>query len=135
MATAQRRVTPQQQVVARALEDQHGFVSAQSLHLELRSSGAKVGLATVYRALAGMVDAGTADVVQTAGGESLYRLCGPAHHHHLLCRDCGATVEIVSPAVERWAAKVAAENGYTEVEHTVQMVGVCTDCRKRRPGG
>src|SRR4051794_15472092 len=111
MATAQRRGTPQQQGVGRAPGGQHGFVSAQSLHLELRSSGAKVGLATVYRALAGMVDAGAADVVQTAGGESLYRLCGPAHHHHLLCRDCGATVEIVSPAVERWAAKVAAENG------------------------
>jgi len=131
MAT-QRRVTPQQRVVSQALGRHGGFVSAQDLYSDLRSGDEPVGLATVYRSLAGMVDDGSADVMVTSTGESLYRLCSQVHHHHLVCRTCGRTVEIVSPTVERWATKVGADNGYADVEHTLQLSGLCGQCRQAR---
>jgi len=131
MATP-RRVTPQQRVVSQALERHGGFVSAQSLHSDLRAGDEPVGLATVYRSLASMVDDGTADVMVTSTGESVYRLCSEAHHHHLVCRVCGRTVEIVSPTVERWSVKVAADNGYADVEHTLQLSGICAQCQQAR---
>lgn len=130
----QRRVTPQQRVVSQALGRHGGFVSAQGLYSDLRSGDEPVGLATVYRSLAALVDDGTADVIVTSTGESLYRLCSEAHHHHLVCRRCGRTVEIVSPTVERWATKVGAENGYAEVEHTLQLSGLCAQCQQQRAG-
>jgi Fur family ferric uptake transcriptional regulator len=129
MAT-RRRVTPQQRVVSEVLGRHGGFVSAQGLYSDLRSGDEPVGLATVYRSLAAMVDDGTADVIVSSSGESLYRLCSQVHHHHLLCRVCGRTVEIVSPTVERWAAKVGAENGYADVEHTLQLSGLCAQCQR-----
>lgn len=131
---AQRRSTPQQRVVSQALGRHGGFVSAQGLYSDLRAGDEPVGLATVYRSLAGMVDDGSADVIVTSTGESLYRLCSNAHHHHLVCRVCGRTVEIVSPAVERWAAKVGADNGYADVEHTLQLSGLCAECQQDRLG-
>ena len=80
------------------------FTSAQDLHARLRERGQTVGLATVYRTLQSMADAGEVDVLRTDDGEAVYRACSHRHHHHhLVCRACGRTVEVEGPAVERWA--------------------------------
>jgi len=105
-------------------------VSAQSLHSHLRDSGSAIGLATVYRALADLATEGEADSLQQEG-ESLYRACTPgSHHHHLICRNCGLTVEIEADAVETWAQQVAAEHGFTQPNHIVDVFGLCADCSK-----
>ena len=87
----------------------------------------------VLRDVAG--DAGEADVIRTASGETTYRLCGesaaegPAHHHHhLVCRGCGKAEDVEGKAVETWAAQVAKDAGYVEVDHTVEIFGTCADC-------
>lgn len=126
------RSTRQFQAVVDDLAGAEGFRSAQDIHASLRDSGAKVGLATVYRALQTLAESGRADVLRTEGGESLYRECGEAHHHHLVCRSCARAVEISGPAVERWAAQMAADHGYTDVSHTVELFGTCSDCRRAR---
>lgn len=129
--TAPRRTTRQREAVREALAASEEFVSAQSLHQALRADGATVGLATVYRALAALAEDGEADALQS-GGEVLYRACTPTHHHHLICRSCGRTVELEAAAVERWAGQVAAEHGFVELEHTVDIFGLCTECAAER---
>jgi len=124
---SQRRNTWQRDAVRQALEGAPGFVSAQSLHAALRGTGSEVGLATVYRALADLADEGSADALQQ-DGESLYRACTPSHHHHLICRNCGTTVEIAADPVERWAHQVAAEYGFTSPQHVVDIFGLCAQC-------
>lgn len=74
------------------------------------------------------------DVVRTDEGETLYRKCGPRHHHHLVCRSCGLSVELDGPAVERWAAKAAKDNGFLDVKHVVELFGPCKSC-SALPGG
>lgn len=123
-----RRPTRQQAAVIEALGATEDFTSAQDLHAGLRDGGAKVGLATVYRTLASLAAAGAVDTLRTDEGEAVYRKCSTGHHHHLVCRDCGRTVEIEGPAVERWADAVAAEHGFTEVEHTLEVFGRCGTC-------
>lgn len=123
-----RRVTRQRVAVATALESTDEFVSAQDLHTRLSESGTKVGLATVYRNLQAMVADGEIDVLRTDDGEALYRACSTGHHHHLVCRECGHTIEIEGPGVERWAAGVSADHGFTDVEHTLEIFGRCRDC-------
>jgi len=123
-----RRNTWQREAVREALGDTTGFVSAQSLHQAMRDSGSPVGLATVYRALSSLAADGEADALQQ-DGESLYRACTPGrHHHHLICRNCGTTVEIAADPVERWAREVAAEHGFTEPQHVVDVFGLCPAC-------
>jgi Fur family ferric uptake transcriptional regulator len=126
--TTARRPTRQQAAVIDQLGDTAEFVSAQDLHQRLRTAGSKVGLATVYRTLSTLADAGEIDMLRTDEGEAVYRQCSTGHHHHLVCRSCGRTVEIEGPAVERWADAVAAEHGFTEVEHTLEIFGTCADC-------
>lgn len=126
--TETRRQTWQRAALAAALEDTAGFISAQELHGLLADSGAKVGLATVYRNLQAMATDGEIDVLRTADGESVYRACSSGHHHHLVCRECGRTVEVDGPAVERWAAAMSSEHGFTDVTHTVEIFGRCGPC-------
>ena len=122
------RSTRQRAAVAAVLDDVEEFRSAQDLHAALKARGESVGLTTVYRTLAALADAGEVDVLLRDDGEALYRRCSSGHHHHLVCRSCGRTVEVEGPTVERWAAKVAAEHGYTDVSHTLEIFGLCSAC-------
>lgn len=104
-------------------------MTAQEIHDALRSAGGGVGLTTVYRTLQALAGAGEVDVVRTDEGEALYRRCyRDDHHHHLVCRSCGASVEIESSEVEAWAETVAREHGFEEVTHTVEVYGLCRQC-------
>lgn len=133
--TVRRRGTRQRAAVWSALADAGGFRSAQQLHARLRERGEAVGLATVYRTLQHLADDGEVDVLRTADGESVYRRCSTGHHHHLVCRGCRRTVEVDSAAVERWARSVGEANGFSDVEHVVEVFGTCADCvRASRPG-
>ena len=124
-----KRNTWQREAVRGALDASSGFVSAQGLHSKLHASGSPIGLATVYRALADLAVGGDADSLQSPDGESLYRACSTNdHHHHLICRHCGLTVEIEADAVETWAKNVASQNGFTDAAHVVDVFGLCATC-------
>jgi Fur family transcriptional regulator, ferric uptake regulator len=127
------RATRQAAAVRDALAGRPGFTSAQDLHADLRRRGGGVGLTTVYRHLQSLADAGAVDVLRTADGESVYRLCGSGeHHHHLVCRRCGRTVEIEGSEVERWTRRVAESEGFVDVDHTIEISGTCGDCAAQR---
>jgi len=126
--TAQR-TTRQRTAVADLLGRVDGFRSAQDLHDLLRRDGASVGLTTVYRHLQSLSEAGQVDVLRTGDGEAVYRRCPTAtHHHHLVCRSCGRSVEIEAPEVEKWAAATGRTHGFSEMTHTVELFGTCRDC-------
>lgn len=127
------RMTKQRSAVSDLLGRTEDFRSAQQLHEMLRTSGSTVGLATVYRTLQSLAEAGQVDVLRTDDGEALYRRCArQTHHHHLVCRECGRTVEIEGETVERWAAKVAQDNGFVDVDHTAELFGTCSPCATKR---
>ena len=128
------RNTKQRGEILGLLRQTDDFRTAQQLYADLRSQGSGVGLTTVYRALQTLVDAGEADTMRLPSGEQLFRLCGQSrHHHHLVCRQCGRTVEIDGPAVESWTDRIAAEHGFTDVSHTLEIFGTCSSCAAK-PG-
>ncbi|HEX3426539.1 MAG TPA: transcriptional repressor [Acidimicrobiales bacterium] len=123
------RSTRQKRALAAVLDESDGFRSAQDLFSELRSRGDNVGLTTVYNQLRSLAEAGEVDALRADDGETLYRRCQRNdHHHHLVCRRCGATVEIEGPEVEQWATRVADGYGYVDVRHTVEILGTCGSC-------
>ncbi|MFF0742435.1 Fur family transcriptional regulator [Streptomyces sp. NPDC004111] len=128
-APVRGRSTRQRTAVAAALDEVDEFRSAQELHDMLKHRGDSVGLTTVYRTLQSLADAGEVDVLRTSEGESVYRRCSTGdHHHHLVCRMCGKAVEVEGPAVESWAESIAAQHGYVNVAHTVEIFGTCAEC-------
>jgi Fur family ferric uptake transcriptional regulator len=114
--------------VATALQSFDDFRSAQDIHDLLRGKGENVGLSTVYRTLQALADRGEVDMLRTEDGEAVYRRCSATHHHHLVCRSCGRTVEVEGPAVEKWADSVAGRHGFTDVSHSLEIFGTCPDC-------
>lgn len=127
------RATRQAAAVRAALAGRSAFTSAQDLHADLRSRGERVGLTTVYRRLQLLAESGDVDVLRTPEGESVYRICETgAHHHHLVCRSCGRAVEIEARAVERWAGRLRERHDFIDIEHTVEVVGTCGTCARKR---
>jgi Fur family ferric uptake transcriptional regulator len=127
------RPTRQGAAVRTALAGAGGFSSAQAVHAAMREAGESVALATVYRRLQALTSSGEADTLISPDGETLYRLCGAdTHHHHLVCRFCGLTVEVGGATVERWVEQVAAEHGFSDPGHTVEVLGVCASCTRAR---
>ena len=123
------RNTRQRAALVEALRAAEGFRTAQELHDELRSRGSRIGLTTVYRNLQALADGGTVDALRNAEGEAMYRLCATdAHHHHLVCRSCGTSVEIANDELERWADRTARAHGFTSVTHTAELYGICASC-------
>ncbi|WP_432840434.1 Fur family transcriptional regulator [Dactylosporangium sp. CA-092794] len=127
--TGAARNTRQRYEVLALLDEVADFRTPQQLHALLLQRGAQVGLTTVYRTLQLLHDAGEVDVARGPDGEQLFRRCGRVHHHHLVCRLCNATVEVRGPAVERWTERIAAEHGFIDVGHTLEIFGTCARCR------
>jgi Fur family ferric uptake transcriptional regulator len=125
LTAANPRVS-KREVILGALRGGEDFLSAQDVHANLRAAGRKVGLATVYRTLQALLEEGQVDAMRNEAGEVTYRSCeSDRHHHHLVCRVCGRTVEVEGPAVEKWADSTAERHGYRDVSHTVEIFGVC----------
>jgi len=123
------RPTRQRRAVAAALDTFDDFRSAQEIHDRITADGGSVGLATVYRTLGTLADAGEVDMLRTEDGEAIWRRCSETHHHHLVCRGCGATIEVEGPTVEAWTRSIADQHGFADISHTLEIFGTCPSCR------
>ena len=127
-----QRMTKQRQAVLDELTRVSDFRSAQQIFEDLHSQGQRVGLATVYRSLQGLAEDGRVDTLRSSEGEVLYRSCvSEHHHHHLVCRECGFTEEIEQSQIESWVSAVAADHGFSDVEHSLELFGLCASCREK----
>ena len=122
------RQTRQRTAIENHLESQVDFRTAQQIHDDLAQSGHRVGLATVYRTLQSMADGGEVDWLRTPEGEVAYRACSEEHHHHLVCKKCGFTIEIAADKIERWTHQIAEQHGFIETGHEIEIFGLCEDC-------
>jgi Fur family ferric uptake transcriptional regulator len=123
------RATARRLDVLEELAHERDDVTAQQLWGRLRERDSRAGLATVYRTLALLSEKGVVDVLSHHGGEQCYRLCGDAHHHHLLCERCHRVVEVQECGLDDWVAAAAKQHGFVATEHRVEIVGLCADCR------
>jgi Fur family ferric uptake transcriptional regulator len=132
LADAGLRATRQRTAIVRAMEREGRPVTAQSLHARLARAGRGPGLATIYRTLQALVQAGFARTFPAGEGEISYKLCDPGHHHHLICERCGRVVEIPSCEIEAWATSAAIRRGFSVSSHQADIFGLCADCRAER---
>ncbi|MDR0487841.1 MAG: transcriptional repressor [Propionibacteriaceae bacterium] len=128
------RRTRQRSAISDYLGNTADFQTAQQVHDGLRAQGTSVSLPTIYRTLASMADLGEIDQL-TSNGQSAYRKCSPHHHHHLRCRTCGCTIELVDDPVETWAATLAIVHGFTEISHITEITGLCPSCQDDEQSG
>jgi Fur family ferric uptake transcriptional regulator len=125
------RDTPQRRTVLAALTAAGGgFRSVQALHEQIRASGHRIGLTTTYRILYDLVGDATVDTIRGEDGQQLFHLTRTTgHHHHLVCRSCGRSIDVASDTVETWAADLAAAHGFADLNHAIDLFGLCTGCQ------
>jgi Fur family ferric uptake transcriptional regulator len=99
----------------------------------VRKKNPKIGLATVYRAMRVICDAGLARETDFEDGtkrfEHEYK---HQHHHHLVCTKCGRVIEITSPRLEKLQKNLAKKHNFTVTKDTMKMFGVCEACRRKK---
>jgi Fe2+ or Zn2+ uptake regulation protein len=131
LATALRqrgqRATPQRLAIARVLTDLDRHVTAEHVHAEVSSRMPGVSLPTVYATLDLLEELGLARRVATEGGAVVY---DPRtdEHHHLVCRGCGAILD-VDAAVDIADVRAAAlASGFQPDASQVVIRGLCAAC-------
>lgn len=127
------RATRQRRRILDGLGGRRDAVTALGLYDELSHSDEPVGLATVYRTLQALADAGLLDTFD-AGGEQAFRRCGDTHHHHVVCERCGLVTEITAEEVESWVSEVASRRRFRVTGHRADVFGVCADCQAAESG-
>ncbi len=132
MSNQPQRKTWQREAILELLAGTPAFYSAQDIFESLTRQDTPVGLATIYRTLNGMVASHEVDVVMLEDGQSLFRLCGTSHHHHIRCKKCGVAKEVTSDKLEKLADDLAFKLGFTDIEHTIEISGICKECAKRK---
>jgi Fur family ferric uptake transcriptional regulator len=131
MTAAGIRPTAQRVRVLEELARENNDATAQELHRRMATTGDKIGLATVYRALAALSDAGLVDTLTHGHAETCYRLCATGHHHHhLVCTGCHRVVELTDCSVGEWVAKAARAEGFEATSHSLEVSGLCALCRR-----
>jgi len=129
---AGQRITPQRDVIAGVLERAGRPLAAQELCDAVGQVDHGIGRATVFRTLQSLQEAGIVQHVTLAGNQAGYLLCASVgHHHHLVCRHCGAIEDLPEAEVAPFLAGVEETHGF-EVDHaTFNIYGACRACAPR----
>lgn len=127
------RHTRQRAAVSAVLAGLDVFLTAQEIHELIREQGEKVGLATIYRTMQHLVKTGEVDVILNPYGQAAYRFCSRSHHHHLICRVCGRTIEFQLPGLETLIDELTRQHGFSDIDHELELTGWCANCANSTP--
>jgi Fur family transcriptional regulator, ferric uptake regulator len=130
----ERRRTKQRTELWEALgSGQERFRTAQEIHFLLQQGGSSVGLTTTYRNLNRFTAEGMVHMATRNDGEKLFRRClSPQHHHHLICRACGKTVELIDRSLEDRIKNISRRSQFSGRDHELDIFSMCLECKTHR---
>jgi Fur family transcriptional regulator, ferric uptake regulator len=124
-------VTPQREAVADVVFTTDEHLSVDDIERNLRSSGDRIGKATIYRTLDLLVRSTL--VAEHDFGEGFkryeHRLSRQPDHDHLICLECGGVTEFNSPELRRLQDEVARSRGFQVSRHKLEIYGLCGPCQ------
>jgi Fur family ferric uptake transcriptional regulator len=108
----------------------HGHLSVEELWAKVRTSDARVSVATVYRTMKLLGESGLAHARNFGDGQTRYEAAVGRHHHdHLICTNCGAIVEFENDRIEAMQDAVARRHGFRVISHKMELYGLCKNCQ------
>jgi Fur family transcriptional regulator, ferric uptake regulator len=126
--------TGQRDTILRAFLETREHLSTDELHRLVKKRDAKIGYTTVYRTLKLLSECGLASEVAFHDGIARYEhQHNRRSHHHMVCTDCGSSVEFFSPEVDKLEQEIGRKFHYETRRHTFQIYGMCEECRKKSP--
>jgi Fur family ferric uptake transcriptional regulator len=132
LRTQRLKMTGQRRNMVRAALDQRGHFTAEELHQRLVGEGEQVSMATVYRALRLLEDAGIVAGHDFADGQRRYeRALKRDHHDHMVCVDCRTVIEFSDVEIERLQERAAKTHGFEIDEHNLTLYVRCREWREK----
>lgn len=125
------QVTEPRRRVAMMVTQHGGHFTAPELVRESRRRGLPVGRATIFRALEVFLDLGLVERLDMPDGEHAYVLCEPAHHHHVVCQQCGRSAEVDDQGMRAVVQEIERRTGYAIDSHRMELFGTCPRCQAR----
>jgi Fur family ferric uptake transcriptional regulator len=124
-----QRVTSERLTLLDEIFAQHGHIDAEHLLESLRSRGAKISRATVYRNLELLVECGLVHKQRLGRDRHLYEhVHAGQRHDHLVCAECGRVVEFISPGIAAMQTEICRAHGFRPERHALQITGLCNAC-------
>jgi Fur family ferric uptake transcriptional regulator len=124
--------TAQRDTILRTFLETREHLSTDELHRLVKKKDPKIGYTTVYRTLKLLAECGLASEVAFHDGIARYEhQYNRRSHHHMVCTNCGSSVEFFSEEVEKLEQDIGHRYHYETTRHTFQIYGVCEDCRKK----
>ena len=124
--------TDQRDTILHTFLETREHLSTEQLHRLVQRRDPKIGMTTVYRTLKLLVDCGLASEVAFHDGIARYEhQHNRRSHHHMVCTNCGGSVEFFSPEVDKFEEEIGHKYHYETTRHTFQIYGICEECRKK----
>jgi Fur family transcriptional regulator, ferric uptake regulator len=124
--------TGQRDTILRTFLDTRDHLSTDELHRLVQKKDPRIGYTTVYRTLKLLAECGLASEVAFHDGIARYEhQYNRRSHHHMVCTQCGSSVEFFSQEVGKLEQDIGHRYNYVTTRHTFQIYGVCEDCRKK----
>lgn len=125
------RDTAPRRALAGLIAERHGHFTAAELLADAHDQNVKVGRATVFRTLDLMAERGALERLDLPTGGHAYVACVPEqHHHHVVCRGCGTSVEVDDSGLQAVVRQIGAQSGYRIDNHRLELYGLCPECQR-----
>jgi len=124
------KLTPHRELILETFLDNEGHRSVEDIYHTVKAIDPRIGYTTVYRMMKLMIRCGLAREIELADGITRYEhLFNHEHHDHLICMECGNSIEFYNPEIEALQDAASAQLGFKVLDHKLQIYGVCRDCR------
>jgi Fe2+ or Zn2+ uptake regulation protein len=126
------KVTPQRRAILTAMNNTEAFLSAQDLFIEVTKLLPGTNFSTIYRNLEVLLARKILCSVTPEGNGTLYKLRhDEGHHHHALCKSCGASIPMDFCPLEAMYEELES-HGFTPTTHTFEIYGYCKECKPKK---
>ncbi len=128
LAQAGYRMTPQRAMIVDAIENSHNHISAEEIYSSVVTRYPHVNISTVYRTLDLLKAKGLVTETDLGNGRVSYHPTSKGHHHHLVCHECQAIIDLEESVFIELKSKLKNQYGFmADIEH-LAIFGHCSKC-------
>lgn len=124
------RLTPQRMMIVSAIEDSDHHISAEEIYARVLARYPHVNISTIYRTLELLKESGLVTETDMGEGRVRYHPAGKGHHHHLVCRECGAIIDLDESVLSSLKNALLKEYKFTADLKHLAIFGQCIKCKK-----
>ncbi|MGI6678364.1 MAG: Fur family transcriptional regulator [Dehalobacterium sp.] len=125
------KITKQRRAILTILDESEHPLTAEEIYLRIQAKNNVSSLATVYRNLKTLVDAGYVVKSGLFEDKVQYRLQNDPHTHNLICLGCHKVIPLSDCPLNCLGETLGKKEGFTVTDHKIELYGFCFECEYR----